>query len=321
MDNTLKVWDLATGVAVHTLSGHTKQINAMALTPDGRLVISASNDHTLKVWDVATGDLRWTLTGHTDSVNAVAETPDGQRAVSASMDNTLKVWDLATGVAVHTLSGHTEQINAMALTPDGRLVISSSNDHTLKVWDVATGAEICTLEGHTPRVLQVGVTADGQRVFTLSGSNWETSYSTNTFRVWVLTTGMQVCTLIGPPVNAVGPTRDGRWVVIIFGKDVCTIRDPATDDALRTLPSRRYGCAAITRDGFRAISISGGSVGGDRLTIWDLGSGLTVASFSGDSTVNCFAVAPDNLTIVVAEATGRVHFLRLKGLEKAHDSR
>ena len=79
----------------------------MALTPDGRLAVSASGDNTLKVWDVASGQELRTLDGHTWRVTAVALTPDGRLAVSASGDKTLKVWDVASGQELRTLAGHT----------------------------------------------------------------------------------------------------------------------------------------------------------------------------------------------------------------------
>ena len=78
------------------------------MTPDGRQVVSGSDDKTLRVWDLASGETVRTLSGHTGAVWAVAVTPDGRQAVSGSEDNTLRVWDLASGETVRTLSGHTE---------------------------------------------------------------------------------------------------------------------------------------------------------------------------------------------------------------------
>ena len=83
-DETLKVWDLASGRELRTLTGHTDAVRAVAVTPDGQRAVSASDDKTLKVWDLASGRELRTLTGHADTVRAVAVTPDGQRAVSAS---------------------------------------------------------------------------------------------------------------------------------------------------------------------------------------------------------------------------------------------
>ena len=60
--------------------------------PDGRRVVSASDDRTLKVWDVATGKCVATLEGHSGGVRSVAMFPDGRRVVSGSTDNALKFW-------------------------------------------------------------------------------------------------------------------------------------------------------------------------------------------------------------------------------------
>jgi WD40 repeat protein len=76
----------------------------VAVTPDGRHVISGSDDNTLRVWDLETGQELRTLEGHTDTVSAVALTYDGRRAVSGSWDNTLRVWDLKDGKALVTLT-------------------------------------------------------------------------------------------------------------------------------------------------------------------------------------------------------------------------
>jgi WD40 repeat protein len=69
---------------VRTLEGHTEWVNSVAVTPDGRFAVSASEDKTLKVWDLGTGQAVRTLEGHTSSVLGVTVTPDGRFAVSAS---------------------------------------------------------------------------------------------------------------------------------------------------------------------------------------------------------------------------------------------
>ena len=137
------------------LQGHTGSVNAVAVTPDGRQVVSGSEDKTLRVWDLATGKTKMTLQGHTESVIAVAVTPDGRQVVSGSYDNTLRVWDLAKRKTKTALQGHTGSVYAVAVTPDGRHVVSGSTDNTLRVWDLKDGKEILTFTidwaGHSMR--------------------------------------------------------------------------------------------------------------------------------------------------------------------------
>jgi hypothetical protein len=133
-DETLKVWDLDTGVEVFTLSGHTDAVSAVAITSDGRRAISASWDKTLRLWDLGTGREMRIYTGHLDIVSAVKLSPDDLYAVSASWDKTLKVWDIETGSATNTFAGHAGPIHDLALSLDGRVTVSASEDKILLVW-------------------------------------------------------------------------------------------------------------------------------------------------------------------------------------------
>ncbi|MDB9492226.1 WD40 repeat domain-containing protein [Dolichospermum circinale CS-534/05] len=145
---------------IRTLSGHSRSVNAIAVTPDGKTVISGSWDNTIKIWDVGTGTQKFTLEGHSDPVNAIAVTPDGKTVISGSRDNTIKIWDVGTGTQKFTLEGHSDPVNAIAVTPDGKTVISGSWDNTIKIWDVVTGKEIATFTGESP-ILCCAVAPDG----------------------------------------------------------------------------------------------------------------------------------------------------------------
>ena len=125
------------GPLLRTLTGHSGEVSAVAVTPDGKQAVSASGDKTLKVWDLETGRALHTLEGHSGYVHGVAVTPDGKRAVSASDDKTLKVWDLETSRALHTLEGHSGYVAGVAVTPDGKRAVSASWDNTRKVWDLS----------------------------------------------------------------------------------------------------------------------------------------------------------------------------------------
>jgi WD40 repeat protein len=115
-DNTLKVWDLASGAEARTLAGHADGIGCVEITPDGKWVVSASEDHTLKMWDLESGAEERTLIGYHSYVRSVAITPDGKRAVSAS-GRTLRIWDLESGEAIASFSGEGASIEcAVAVT-------------------------------------------------------------------------------------------------------------------------------------------------------------------------------------------------------------
>ena len=221
------------GLLICTLAGHTEGVDALAVAPDGKRVVSAASDHTLKVWDLETGATLLTLHGHEGPVTAVAITPDGLQAISGSWDGTVRSWDLTHGTLLLTLRGHASGVNAVAVSPDGRRVISGGGpyygvgpnrepgtllDYTLRVWDLETGTELLMLSGHTDRINAIAITPDGRRAISAAGRTLLHSVD-NTLKVWDLETGAVLNTLTGHigPVVAVAITPDSRYIVSAGG--------------------------------------------------------------------------------------------------------
>jgi WD40 repeat protein len=278
---------------VRDLVGHAWTVNACAVTPDGRRVVSASNDDTLKVWDLESGCIVANLEGHTLTVNACAVTPDGRQVVSASDDYTLKVWDLASGRRLANLEGHTARVRTCAVTRDGQHVVSASDDNTLKVWDLASGHPLATLEGHADWVRACAVTPDGRRVVSASDDT--------TLKIWDLASGHPLATLEGhaSSVRACAVTPDGRYVVSASDDATLKIWDLASGHPLATLEGHTAEvlACAVTPDGRLVVSASY-----DRtLKVWDLASGQLLTTLQGHAAaVNECALTPDSSLVVSA---------------------
>jgi len=279
-DDTMRVWDLATGTPVGSpFTGHTGPVSSVATAQlDGRTVaISGSWDKTVRVWDLATGKpIGSPFTGHTGPVFAVATAQlDGRPVViSGSADDTARVWDLATGTPVGSpFTAHTAAVAAVTTAQlDGRTVaISGSNDNTVRVWDLATRNQIGPpFTGHTGYVQAVTTAELDGRTVVISGGD------DNAVRVWDLATRAPVgAPFTGHTKRVVAVTTAqlrGRTVVVSGGwDDAVQVWDLAT-----TAPAGSpftdhtdFVCAvAIAQSGERTVVISGGR--DNTVRVWDL---------------------------------------------------
>jgi WD40 repeat protein/DNA-directed RNA polymerase subunit RPC12/RpoP len=274
---------------LRTLAGHYGQVNAIALTPDGKTVVSASADNNLIIWDLASGRPLHYLQGHSGQVYGVAVTPDGRSIISGSLDHTLRIWDLETGQEVRTLEGHSDTVNAVVVAPDGKTALSAGKDTTVRLWDLASGQCLRTLEGHRRGVKAVAVAPDGRTAVSAGADR--------TLIVWDLESGQALHTLEGHSlsVEAVALTPDGRTAVSGSADGTLIVWDLESGQAIRTLKGheRAVNAVAVTTDGRRAVS-----AGTDRAVIvWDLESGQALRTFREHSDgAFSIALSPDGET-------------------------
>jgi WD40 repeat protein len=105
------------GATLSTYAGHRNAVTAVAWSPDGKRLASASYDTTVQVWQSCTGKPLLTYHGHSNWVTAVAWSPDGKELASAGLDTTVQLWNVTNGKAVLTYLGHAGIVTALVWSP------------------------------------------------------------------------------------------------------------------------------------------------------------------------------------------------------------
>jgi tetratricopeptide (TPR) repeat protein len=134
-----QLWDLDKGSLVHRLKGHTSDLRGVAISPDGRLGLSAGgSDGTACLWDLQTGRELRRFEGHGQWAHGVAFSPDGSCALTGGQ-TVMFLWDVKTGQKLRTFQGDFAFVG-VAFTPDGRNAVSGNwwggRENSLRLWEL-----------------------------------------------------------------------------------------------------------------------------------------------------------------------------------------
>jgi hypothetical protein len=219
--------DALARVGGRSLRGHEREVSCVAISPDGRWLVTGSYDKTTRLWDLTARDpavAPVVLRGHEREVLRVAISPDGRWLVTGSVDKTARLWDLTAkdpAAAPIVLRGHENRIWCVAISPDGRWLVTGSFDKTARLWDLTAkdpAAAPTILRGHEDSIRCVAISPDGR---------WLVTGSYGTARLWDLTATDPAAAPIvlrghEQPIECVAISPDGRWLVT--GSDDKTVR-------------------------------------------------------------------------------------------------
>eukprot|EP00198_Chlamydomonas_reinhardtii_P000796 XP_001690131.1 flagellar associated protein [Chlamydomonas reinhardtii] len=215
--------------------GHSQAVLAVAWSPDGTRLASASSDATARVWEARSGVCSLRLEAgaaeggaeehgaRQTSVNSVAFSPDGKLLATGSNSKAVRLYAADSGALLAVLEGHQFFVQCVRFSPCGRYLASSGWDGLVLLWDVASGQQAAALEGHTDRVLGLAWSPDSRL---LASCGYEED---RTVKLWSVDGRTCFATLRehGAAVHNVAFSPNGR-VLASCGGDGVRLYDVAT---------------------------------------------------------------------------------------------
>ncbi len=289
------------------LGGHTGPVCSAVFSPDGKKVLTGSEDCTARIWDVGSGKCLHELKGHRFQVRDVAFFPDGKNVFTSSADNA-RIWNSETGEALQRLvADRVAIVRFTALSPDGKRVAMGCGDKTTRIWDTDSGKELHRL-AHASEAHFVAFSPDGKQLVTLAKSD---------VRIWDTDTGDELHKLEerSKLIRFAAFSPDGKKIVLAGldeavgnsgREESAQIWGVASEKALYRLVGHGNWIASVSfsSDGTRIVTSSNDGTA----RVWDVDTGEELCRLLDHPGVaSCAAFSPDGTLVVSGGGVSNVH--------------
>ncbi len=311
LNNQAQKWE-----CVKTLIAHTWVIYGVAITPDGKNIVSCSEDFTIKIWDFKTGELEKTLIGHTGVVRAIAISSDGQNIVSGSYDKTVRLWSLETREEISIL---TKSLNGIFTA----LAIQSNNENNLALLTndkEVRGRKIyeniyIIFQTLGEKSLLVTNKWDDTKheqaiIFAPIGNTVASSYFSS-IAIWNIQTRKLMRLIKGHSDNVLSLafSSDGQILASGSGDNTIILWQPGTGNIIRSLEGHSGGVYSVAITSDNKILVSGSE--DQTIKLWEIETGEEICTLTGHTgIIYSIAISPDNQTIVSGSQDGTIKIWR-----------
>lgn len=214
-DQTVRIWDFATGETKAILDGHRSWVNSVAWSPDGSLLASGTEKGEIHLWSTADYRRERVFRAHAGRIECLAWSTGGSFLASASSDGTIAIWRLDSEEEFRRLEDHHAWVNAVAWSPDGRYLATGAEDPSVKLWGAQDFELLHTLRGHADWVTDLAWTPD---------SSVLVSAADRTIRLWDPVQGRLLKAVTG---------HEGRVKCLTFSFDGNLLASKGEDHTVR----------------------------------------------------------------------------------------
>jgi WD40 repeat protein len=220
-DGTIWMWQIPSGNCMNVFAGHSSSVTTGQFTPDGKKIVSGSEDTSLIVWDPKTATSILKITGedarfHKEGITCLAVNKESALVLSGSTDSSARLINLINGNILGSLENHTESVETVGFSNVLPLAATGSVDGKLNIWDVTT-MRLRQTCNHDDAIIKLQWHDDSPLLTTCSADR--------TVRVWDGRTGNCEKTFHGHQNIILGfaISKDGKKIVTAGDDQVCLV--------------------------------------------------------------------------------------------------
>ena len=329
LDASFRIWDAATGTEHNLKSGKTASLEALALSPDGKLLAVGGDDKKVRLWNLASGQVDRPLGDLKSILIELAFTSDGKLLATTDLEGPTRYWDMTTrrestgGRATQKGAGKAApaelNFSSPVYSPDGKLFATVEKDNAIALRDVKTLKPVHLMSGHKSGIYVVAFSHDG-RLAASGSDDGET-------RLWDTATGREVRTLpaLQASVRTIAFSPDDKLVACAGNGSTIKLWEVATGNEVRAIAvnNKRVRSLVFTPDGKKLLN---GGLNGSESTdrrlrvskgyenqaqVWDVASGQLLYQLGGHSSdIHALTVSADGAFVFTASDDGRVKVWR-----------
>ncbi|HEY7310706.1 MAG TPA: WD40 repeat domain-containing protein [Gemmataceae bacterium] len=317
-NQTIRIWDVASGKERRQILGCERWIRSLALTPDSKQLVAPGEQGAIRVWGIESGKELRQWPAHDKAAYSVAFDPAGKTLASAGEDGKIVLWDFATGTKRRQLRGHVGSANRVVFSPDGKRLASLGSDETsierpggksevifhdvpvIFLWDVATGRQLHALHRRPGSAHRIAFSPDGKL---LAAADRKISF-------YDVSTGKKKRALPGHDdvVESIALSPDGRTLASRADDKTIRVWDLQAGKEIRQhyLSTRRIDALVLSPDGKTLVWPDE-----HRVCFADLATGESLPDLSARQPLGCPAVSADGKMLAVAGRDNTIYLWQL----------